>query len=67
MRNRNCRMGIVKFIICLSLLLNISIHSQINNPGAVVIKGYVFDDKTEEKLPRVLLSIDGEEYSIFLL
>ena len=41
------------------LLFNIYIFSQVVSSSKIIIKGYVFDDKTEEKLPRVLLSIDG--------
>ena len=52
------------YIICLTIIINNFVFPQRIDSGKVIIKGYVFDDKTEEKLPRVLVSIDGQGIAV---
>ncbi len=52
-----------KIIVYLVLFFRIIIFSQVDT-NKIIIKGYVFDDKTEEELPRVLVSIDGQGIAV---
>ena len=54
----------VKIIIYLIFAFDFFIFSQGRESDKVIINGYVFNDKTLENLPRVLLSINGKGIAV---